>query len=47
MNTRDIIDIQLNEILKNIKNEHNKIKLSQKQCENMSKTLKKQNKKLN
>lgn len=41
----DIIDIQLNEIKKNIKNEKNKIKLSHKQCENMSKSLEKSNKK--
>lgn len=46
MNTTDIIDIQLNEIKKSIKNEHNKIKLSHKQCEGMSKSLKKKNKKL-
>lgn len=46
MKITDIIDIQLNEITKNIKNEHNKIKLSHKQCEGMSKSLKKQNKKL-
>lgn len=44
MKTTDIIDIQLNEITKNIKNEHNKIKLSHKQCEEMSKTLKKRKK---
>ena len=41
----DIIDVQLNEIKKNIKNEKNKIKLSHKQCESMSKTLEKSNKK--
>lgn len=39
MDTINIIDVKLNEIANQIKRENKKVKLTRKQCEQMSKTL--------
>ena len=39
MDTINVIDVKLNEIANQIKREGKKVKLTRKQCEQMSKTL--------
>lgn len=41
MDTINVIDAKLNEIASKIKNEHKNIKLTRKQCNQMSKNLEK------